>query len=1584
MQTNKNMKIALSICFILFLFAAFFTCFVAAEGSSGNFVSLFNSSAVSTDSELPSSMPSAPVSSTPYDEFAATDLSFTSSNSNGSMAINGDQVTISFHTTLKATVKKAELAGYALTLTGKDGISWSATDTISGKEGIENGGKICFTIILDDGLGDEITLSQDNAKEIHYYAPLTGKISELSFNSSNSKPNLAKRGNSLNLSYRLDIDESDRLEIKIAGVSIPGNQIRKNGTQWSAAYTLGSDASESLTDNSQISFEVYDKYYQQAIADNQICPILQVDYYAPLSDCFSNVTIDSSNSIKNLAKNGDTVTISFQTAHPVFLTDLEVGGQPVTFKNTDDTYMNWAGSWSVAGDELSDNAPINFSVTLNDEAQNSSAIITENDSANQIVYYAPIENSIKNIKEFSSNAKNDLFAKDGDNVTVHFTSTHPVILKNQNIARQTVTFMNVDHNGMNWEASIVIKDELKLQDNSVIPFGFSASDVAGNTSASKTESNAESAVTFFDSIEKSFSSLTIASTNSKNSNLAKDGDMITIKFKTSHPVQIGSSEIGDSDVTFYSSNGMDWIATHIIKNNEIANQSNVPFGVTVSDQADNAEVRKSQDDITNKIVYYAPIVVSNLTFVSDNAQQHDLVKNGSTVKLSFQTQNEVTLSGVSIAGKTVSPQTRDNKNWTVSYSIQSGDIKMDNSVVSFGFTAEDKAGNTAAKTQQDTACITYFAPIEIVGLSASTNNSRSGYYAKNGDIVSVHFSTTHPVIISNFSVAGKNGSCTSMNNKGMDWTGTYQIENGDLPDNSQIYFSITANDNAQNTPVSKSQNDVVDGKSILYFAPIESSVENFEFKSENKNAGYAKVGDSINISFQTTHPVILSNVNIAGKSIVPQNTGSTKWNIAYTMEKDQIPDNTNVKFNLAIDDLAGNSEVTKTDHDVSKITYQAPIVIHDLTFESNNAKSKYLARNGNILTVQFHTTHPVQLASSKVADRFISFQSYLNNGMDWSATYQVNNGETKDFEDISLFFDANDAAGNAQVSVTQNNVPQIKYYAPISITDLKIISNNGKDSLKYAKNGDTIQVSFQTNHPMLLTDASIAFHGVMPVQTVCENPVCQYEYAYTLKPGDMTDLADVPFHFQADDAAGNDTAHETFLSSNVNGRIQYFAPITAGTSIDSTGNNKQFAKNGDAVQLIIKANHDVSVNNPVVSGRAASSEGDKSTALKVEYRIPENETSLREGNVAFSYNLIDPAGNTLPVHAVSDQSKVVYDRTRPLVDLRPDFSGFLNEGINYVVTYSDANLSSNGIEMVINNSEQTLPPSVSHNSGISVFTKSAALNAEGVYNIIGKAQDLAGNESQPEAIARITIDKTSPTITSTKIQLAKTLTFKKGFRIADYFNINEKYIKDIICKLSDSFGSVDWDINEPINTDGKKTIYLLVTDMSGNHSQALTYDFYIDGTAPKMHIKDLNTDEDLTAGNNPNIFTSSISLEAYLEKLEIGNETRDKFTTLQLLNQNGCVIDDLLKNAENSDYKAKITTYGTYRLIARAVDSVGNETESQYGIIYRDKTNLERLMENKPLFYSFAVIASALIAVLVFLIKKAVDFQRAKMSPKSR
>ena len=1039
------------------------------------------------------------------------------------------------------------------------------------------------------------------------------------------------------------------------------------------------------------------------------------------------------------------------------------------------------------------------------------------------------------------------------------------------------------------------------------------------------------------------------------------------------------SDIGTVTFTLKDGEPDTYIATVTAKPGKTIDQK---VKLTIKDQAENPVEVTTEKNI--RIDNEKP-GINNISVKNPSQPENTAVKTGDTVAISFTLDdhggsgcdNNQTVQ-FAINGSELKTATFIDGKFTADFVIGTDVTLTENEeIIITNLICEDKVGNKVAVDETvsfGTGCH-LLGDIEISSVKFTSDNANN-HLAKNGDKVCVEFLSNNPAIIS-----GNISQDVNVSQQHSSYPDDYQDRKyvyriylivADVPsyDNKAIKFDLSITDGANNTPIRITDEDT-GITPVIYYAPIDSTIDSINFASDGANTGFAKKNDNVKLNIKTKHPVNIYNTNISGENVTLTSEDNISWSGSKEITGNGLSDNSNIPFSFKISDAAGNEVITRTESDAAKVKFYDRISISDIHMTSDNDISD-IARNGNVIQTSFRTSHPVILTSSKIAGKNVTFHSEDN--MNWTAEYTVAQGDITDNAFVSLLLAIDDIAGNEQLTANQNSygIQKIKYFAPIKISDVVITTNNTKNGNKYAKNGDQVKVTFKSNHDVTISDADILGKNTSLSKHDLSGPEKQFTMTYTIKNGDINDLTSVKFAFKADDIAGNPQIVKKSTDSDVRNSIQYYSPITAQTSIASSYKKTDFAKNGDTITVSSKANHNVSILNSKILNRETVNTIENGMSLKMSYKIPLNENAIAQGITSFAYTLTDDAGNILSVNQPSvTTNRVIYDRIRPIVSMTPQLNGFTNKNISYTFSFTDENLSASDISVSVNGAEQ-LTQGEKASTG-KTFRKTISLSAEKEYEIIATLLDSAGNKCQQDKIVKITVDKTSPKVTSSKVDLTKSTSFKSGIKISEILEIQEKYIKEVICSITDSDGTRDIDINDPITGDGKKTVNIIVKDMAGNISQTMTYDFYIDGTPPKFEIKD--TDKKALSLDKTVTFKDKLNLKIGLDSFGSDKENKlEKFTTLKLLNSNGNLVVDLLEEETplaNGGYEIKVDKFGKYTLEVQAVDSAGNDTGLlKYNFVVKDKTVIEKYVSNKPLMIASIAGVLAIVGVVVLIIIK--------------
>jgi len=1375
---------------------------------------------------------------------------------------------------------------------------------------------------------------------------------------------------------------------------------------WTFSYTIETNAMVtpgvipfSFTISKTISNSTETKNYTQDDCENDEV----VNYELPFQVDFTNIS--SNNSVDNhTAASTNMVMLNFTTDEGVTVSSATVAGRTAKFSkivNIDgsiivniDGSINWSCE-NIPCSDLSTDGKVPFVIDLTDAAGNS-AHMTQDTVQSSVMFYGEINAQITDIS--SSNA-NPSYVKNGDTITVLFSTRHSITMDSL-LCKKTAgdTTVNVvptrmDMDGKAWKLVFTVTGN--LFDNISSPkFEINLRDAAGQTQILSYTQTGE--LTYISPIE--ITDLNISSNNLQGgSQVAHTGDIITIKYTTVNATdrpEIRINNILTNPLNCAKTDGgKTWTLQYIIAAGMYTGDTAVGFSIKMKDYAGNIETITDQTaenfPTPSSVSYFSDIQVLNVQVQSSNPAVTPIAVINDTVTIDFDTQHVVSITSlvvdnISISDYTATGTDSTGHHWTISYKVTDG-MYSDNTAVQFCVNTKDESGNLAQVTSDEGTAIIYFAPLIESGVindlvietdNQSYGNNSGVEYAKDGNTVTVSFQTSHPIETPAGIIAGSTANFTNDMQDKMTWKAMYVLpENAvgilDIQDNTDLQFSLIIKDAGGNT-ASKTQTDT---KAVRYLAPIADGLSSISFLSDNTGTSgqYAKNGNTVTLQFSTSHPVNLENAVMENAVVVFSCTDDTKiWTYTVTVPVADltITDNSDIRFSFNLNDAAGNTPISETQDNVPKVRFQAPITIYNLLMQSNNANSSSLASNGDIITVQFETKHPVVLTDSKIAGQAVSFSSLNNDSMHWTAVYITADKITADNAYISLAVHVGDLAGNDPVVLTENSagITPVKYYAPIAITNLMISTTNTKNGAQFARDEDVVTVSFTTNHDVAVENARIAGNSVSQTKTDSTTGGIDksYSLAYIVKNNDIPDLSTVSFALTLTDIAGNTPVSRVNTDADVKNSIQYFAPITAVTSVSSGGKNISYAKNGDTVTLSVTANHNVTVQTASILGKPAKIAGDNTVKPSLSFTIPSTENIIKEGVAEITYTVADEAGNVYQTAQTNDPSlsQVIYDRTNPGLAVTPLFNGYTNESVTYKIDFSDTNPDKQEMSVKLNGVEQIAGSDRAAMSG-STFTKTITVASDDIYSLTASVADMAGNLADPDYSSKITIDKTNPTVTSKKIAFDKPQVYKSGFVLGDYIDIEDTNVSEVVCMLTDSDGSRDWALETPITTDGKKTIYLLAKDFAGNASNEVVFDIYIDATVPKPIVTDEVSSTTLLQGNNEALISKMI-LNIRLQDINVGNESADKFTSLELTDSNGNLVTDILGTmnpGEDGSYSVAVASFGTYTLLIEAEDDVGNKTEKmQYTFQFKDKSILQKYFDNKPVFYSTTAAAAVLAA----------------------
>ncbi|MEG2650507.1 MAG: Ig-like domain repeat protein [Eubacterium sp.] len=605
-----------------------------------------------------------------------------SDNPNPLVCIDGNTVTLEFTVSKPASGDDAEvtgqiqIAGEQLDLTKKEDVdhyTYSATKTITG---LNDGEEITCDVsrVKINQVGFEEQLLENPLDKIRFYQDLT--VSDVKFISTHGDSRLID-GNQAVFSFLTNHRVTFDGDIKIGEQSVTmAQQQTSKGYLYSGSVTMSSQ----FNDNTVLKVDtanarIKDDYGN--LAQNIIAPANTLTYFAPLiaDQTVSGFRLDTTNTGRTddgirLVKQGDVVTVQFETTHAVTITKALIGGQEVEVSAKDGKH--WSGVYTVV-DSLPDNTNITMEIIL-DDGLNPTFVITEN-HFEPVRYYADIE--INHLLFESNNSQSLALAKNDDDINLTFTTNHPTVISKATIAGKPVACTSQD--GVHFTATYAIDGH--ESDQAALSYEIVVSDKAGNDSITR---ESDQFITYYAPIQ--VTDLSMISTNARDgSRYCKDGDNIVIFFKTNHTSDVAATINEKTPIIDNGLSGFTLISH--IANGDIKDQGMVSFDFFVSDVAGNQTRRYTQGDVQNQIVYFAPITATTRV-TGSGGKTPGYIKNGSTISAVTTANHEAQYTSFAFQDRVIS-----TSGLSVSYTIPYDESILSEGPISYALALEDKAGN---------------------------------------------------------------------------------------------------------------------------------------------------------------------------------------------------------------------------------------------------------------------------------------------------------------------------------------------------------------------------------------------------------------------------------------------------------------------------------------------------------------------------------------------------------------------------------------------------------------------------------------------------------------------------------------------------------------------------------------------------------------------------------------------------------------------------------------------------------------------------------------------------------------------------
>ena len=649
-------------------------------------------------------------------------------------------------------------------------------------------------------------------------------------------------------------------------------------------------------------------------------------------------------------------------------------------------------------------------------------------------------------------------------------------------------------------------------------------DIPGN----ETEGNVSESYLVIDGTPPALDPVSIVSNNDSTS-LAKIGDIITITFLASEPLETPDVTIAGQGATVTDLGGNQFQADYTMTENEP--EGVVSFTIIYTGQDGNPGEDVIETSDATQVIFDRTIPTFNpVTILSTNADP-TWAKVGDTVTVSFTSSESLMDRSGTIADSIATMADGGGNAFTAIWAMVETDLEGS---VPFGILGTDWAGNisdTLSSTTDGSDVIFDRTKPFLSSVHFASNNAMNESIAVGGDIATMIFEPNEPITSVSLTVAETNVAVTE--NAGI-YSGEYTVL-GTEP-SGPLDFSITFNDRAGN--VADSVLSTTDGSFVSHDVGPPDLVD-ISIISSNADSSWAKVGDTITVTFSGTE--ILANIELTtvGTISSTENPSGLLYNGTYVMQESD-PEGV-IAFSITYTDLAGQSGPdynASTNNTEVQFDKTAPVV-SPVTLTSDNVYGDSLAALGSVVTLQFSLNEGLRTVTTQIASQD---QTVNSSGLDYDASYTFSESDTDGW--VSFLIACVDSAGNAPEDIGSTSDGSMVRFdgTPPVINSVSLSSNHPTDA-SLAGIGDEITLIAVSAESLRTTTIQIAEN----------NPDSQSSVDWTLTStytiqGTETE-GYIPFTIDMIDRVGNEGIQ---VDSTTDGSYVFF-DMTAPTafSLDS-------------------------------------------------------------------------------------------------------------------------------------------------------------------------------------------------------------------------------------------------------------------------------------------------------------------------------------------------------------------------------------------------------------------------------------------------
>ena len=564
---------------------------------------------------------------------------------------------------------------------------------------------------------------------------------------------------------------------------------------------------------------------------------------------------------------------------------------------------------------------------------------------------------------------------------------------------------------------------------------------------------------------------------------------------------------------------------------------------------------------------------------------------------------------------------------------------IENDTIIFEAILYDRPGNLKNGTESVNKLLIDQTPPSLNYISYKSNFTDTTLAAVGNEIV-LTFKSSAPILEPSIAIAGNPAIVTD--NGSNNWSASYFMQDSDqdglIPFEIGIITDSRGNPTA--TPITSPTNS-----SVVIFDNTKPILDIVNIASDNNDSTWAKIGDSIFVTFKSNELLIQSSSLISSQTAQITPLGLQKYLAKYLMQNSDIEGD--IGFTINFTDSVGitGDQVTETTNSSNVIFDKTAPILELVHIESNNVNNTLIAITGDDVFLTFRPLEIDPIILDSIVVTIAGQVATLSQvGDDYIATIAITGAIPGGF--LSYTIDFIDRAGNigTQVVVTTDDSYVNHDIVPPNIDSVLIYSSNIDPN--WAKENDTIFVEFFANEQLGSMNINISGKDSSTYQFegLNENNLAKYIGSRVMDETDTEQF--VPFNIDYQDLGGV-IGTSSFQTTN-NSKVRYDKTLPQLSDVRMASNNSindSLAAIGDIDTLFFTSsenyrNIQVSINN------FNSSTVDN--GVLSFYSIRNMLDTDLDGLIPFEIILDDSAGNsTGSVIITNDGSSVFYDGTPP-------------------------------------------------------------------------------------------------------------------------------------------------------------------------------------------------------------------------------------------------------------------------------------------------------------------------------------------------